>query len=888
MSRLGTFALVNRHLGYGRAASVLVAALVAVAVLATVIAPRALAVVAADELHTNLAARSPVLVDINGSGYMTFKPAGPGQTVAKRVSELDAVIAALPNVLPNPLATAAGTPQWVSRTAPLDAILPGVPRLHVLADLALDLHWMDRVRFIAGSPPAARDATADPDAPLEVAISAATAQATGLKAGDRIGYQLVPLVVAGIYEPLEPNDRYWAHQPDLATPIVSPAAGGFPTVSAGFYLATESAAAFTEDFSAGTLNAWIPIDGAEIDANDADLIATQARALATKQMTLLPYDGDLELQTALADSIQLVGARVTTITALLALSLSGLLGVLLAVFALGVRVIITRRATALSLAAARGASGTQLRTLMAIQGALISIPAGIVGAVVALLILPEPLVGPSAVAAWVLPGLIAVAPIVLSAVFTAPRGLRPSRADLRMRGRSRLREIAELTIVGLALLSLFLLSRRGLATSAASVGVDPLLSATPLLLALAVCVVVLRLYPLPLLALQRVFRRRNGAVGLLGSSRAIRDPALGFATALALVVGVSVIVFSIVFVGTLRAGIEQSAREVVGADVRLEATALDAATVRAIGDVAGVKETAALTVLDAVDFVHTDRPRQITVVIADTEALHSIRPDIPVIDRGTGPPPVLLSDDWSSAIQGPDSTLAGSEVAIAGALPADALPGISNDWLLIDAASVDQLGISVSSAQYLLITVEPGADSAVVAAGVREVARPTAGTKLTVESVATELQTTRTPVIVSLENALLIAAAAALALMVLTIVLASVTVATARNRMIGVLRMIGMSPRQIRGVVAWELGPLAITAIVVGVALGIALSAIVTGVVDLRPFVGGNLQPGIVIQPLWILVGVGAFAIAVIVAAAVAGVVGRRIAPAGAVKMGEG
>ncbi|MEO8528064.1 MAG: ABC transporter permease [Pseudolysinimonas sp.] len=887
MSRLGTFALLNRHLGSGRVASLLVAALVGVAVLATVLAPRALAVVARDELHADLAARSPVLVDINGSGDMTFRPSTASGTIAERVSELDKVIATLPRILPDPLGTATGTPQWVSRTTPADAILPGVPRLRVLADLVLDLHWMDRVTFTAGSAPAVRDAHATPDVPLEVAISAATAQATGLKPGDHVGYQLVPLVIAGIYQPLDPSDRYWAHQPDLATPNVAPAAGGFPTVSAGFYLATESAGGFTDDFSSGALTVWIPIDGTAVDYDDADLVATEASAVGTNP-SFLPYDGYLQLQSALGDSIQLVVARVTTITALLALSLSGLLGVLLAVFALGVRMIITRRAAALSLAAARGASGLQLRSVMGLEAALISIPAGIIGAVLGLLLLPEPLVGATAVVAWILPAAIAVSPIVLSLAFTAPRGLRPSRGDLRVRGRSRARGIAELAVVGMAAMSLLLLSRRGLATSAATVGVDPLLSATPLLLALAVCVIVLRLYPLPLLALQRVFRRRDGAVGLLGASRAIRDPALGFATALALVVGVSVIVFSTIFVGTLRGGVEQSARDAVGADVRVVATALDAETVHTIGQVAGVKSAAALTVLDAVDFVHDNRPRQVTVVIADTAALHAIRPDIPVIDHGTGPVPVLVSDDWSSAVQGADSKLAGSDIAITGVLPAGALPGIGHDWLLVDAASVDQLGFAVSSTQYLLITVEPGADSAVVGSAVRDVVDGVAGSNATVDDIVTELRTMRTPVIVSLENALLLAAAAALALTVLTIVLASVTVATARNRMIGVLRMIGMSPRQLRGVVAWELGPLAVTAIVVGVALGAVLTAIVTGVVDLRPFVGGNVQPRIVIEPLWILAGVGAFAVAVVVAAAIAGAVGRRVAPAGAVKMGEG
>ena len=41
------------------------------------------------------------------------------------------------------------------------------------------------------------------------------------------------------------------------------------------------------------------------------------------------------------------------------------------------------------------------------------------------------------------------------------------------------------------------------------------------------------------------------------------------------------------------------------------------------------------------------------------------------------------------------------------------------------------------------------------------------------------------------------------------------------RRLLGVLRILGMSRRQLRGVVAWELGPIAVTAVVVGTAVGL-------------------------------------------------------------------
>ncbi|MCU1416005.1 MAG: FtsX-like permease family protein, partial [Schumannella sp.] len=142
--------------------------------------------------------------------------------------------------------------------------------------------------------------------------------------------------------------------------------------------------------------------------------------------------------------------------------------------------------------------------------------------------------------------------------------------------------------------------------------------------------------------------------------------------------------------------------------------------------------------------------------------------------------------------------------------------------------------------------------------------------------------------VASMEFALLLAAAASLLLTMLTVILGSVAAATSRNRLIGVLRILGMSPRQLRAVQAWELGPVAITAMVVGTALGLALPLIVTNALDLRPFVGGQLQPGPAIEPLWVLAAVGSFGIVVVLAGVVAAALGRRFAPAGTLKMGEG
>jgi putative ABC transport system permease protein len=62
---------------------------------------------------------------------------------------------------------------------------------------------------------------------------------------------------------------------------------------------------------------------------------------------------------------------------------------------------------------------------------------------------------------------------------------------------------------------------------------------------------------------------------------------------------------------------------------------------------------------------------------------------------------------------------------------------------------------------------------------------------------------------------------------------------------------------------------------------------VVTDVLDLRPFVGGRVQPHPAVEPLLVLAGMGAFVLVVLAAGLVAVAVGRRVAPADTVKMGE-
>jgi putative ABC transport system permease protein len=894
---VGTFALMRRELALGPAA-LLLATLAAIAVFAVALAPRALDRIGDAELRHRLDDASVLTLDMTGTGRLGLPDdQGAGASASALAGSADTAIRSLSDRFDEPLRSAIGDAAWLVRTSASD-LDPAGDRPRTRLSLVVDLEWAERVQFIDGEAPAAWTGSelwtgveldgAQP--PIEIAISAGAAETLGLSVGDELldQGQGRTLHVAGVYEATDPADRYWTHTLDLGEPLVEGQPGSAPIVRLGAFVDPDSLAGLQAAFSNGPLTAWLPVDSSRLHYADLALLAQQARKALTSASSL-PFGGSLAFRTGLADELDLVGARVVSLSGLLALCVSGLAGVLIAVLALAIRTVLDRHAGALRLAVARGASRTQVRLAMLGLGALICVPAAALAVSVAALALPARI----DLAGWAAPVAVAAVPIALFGVLVSPS---PSgtRRDLTARGGGRARLVAEFALVALAVVAVVILSRRGLAAPSAEVGIDPLLSATPLLLAVAAATLVLRLYPVPLAGVRRALRRRDGAVGMLGAARAERDPALGHLVALALIVGIAVVVATTVLASTVRDGLTQAARETVAADVQVSAPDLGADVIAGIRRVPGVATVAPLVIELGAPFRQGVDDGGVLLVVADTAALHAVMGDFPVLAPGGGSAvPVLASDDWNEQLADDDLRIGDADVELAGSVATDVLPGVWDHWLLVDTRDAAELGLDLPDAERVLIGVEPSASLAVVAAEIDEVvtdAQPgdaeTVGV-VVVRDVDSTLTAARTPVIASLESGLLGVAVASLALTMLAVLLATVAAAATRNRLIGVLRILGMSRRQIRGLLAWELGPLAIAAVVAGTLLGLALPVVVTTALDLRTFVGGREQPGAVVDVAAVLVSIGAFAAAVLLAGAIAVVLGRRLAPAGAIKMGE-
>lgn len=922
--------LVRRQLAASRGASVALAVVVLLAAAVLSAWPRAVAQMHADQAAAETASTSVVQRDV-----VSVVPGVPG---AAAQGDPDATAAAWSSYLhgldavraarPEPLRSALGEGDFATSLHAVDMeAVPGNDVRFPSVVLRAAPGVGDHVEVVAGRWPAASEvvlpdaragdaAGSRPQGEVEVALSQEAADVLGWELGSvhlPVPSALPALRLVGTYAPTDADDPYWAHNPTATGPqVVDDLNTGVSALATAYVDPSMLGAAAAA--GSPTTRVWFPLDAAALtDADVAPLLA-QLRALTATQTDVgysTPVPGGSEVVSGsgegvarLSPSTEITGvleqvlAQRAGADAILAVVAAGPLGVTVAVLALGARLVVARRRAALALVRARGGSGLQLRGVMALEGLVVGVPAAAAGLGVAHLVVP----GPPTTTSVLLTLGAALAPAVLLAAATSPRGLREERTDLGVRSRGRARWVVEVLVVVAAAASVALLLQRGVVAGSASgasgasdaaAGVDPLLAAAPLLLALAACVVVLRLYPWPVRALSRVLARGRGLVGFLGSARAVRDTAGGLVPALALVVGVAVAGFSTVMYSTVQAGVQQQAWDAVGADVRLSGPIVDADGVARLAGLDGVAAVSAVADLGDLSLKQGVAGEKVGVVAVDAETFAQVQADVPgapSLPAGLGADgdrlPVLVSPATGVA-PGTDGVrllgTQGADVDVVGTV--DDVPGLRTRaaFVLVDADRAAELLGSAGRARVALLALDDGADPAAVVAQVRE-AYPN-GVVETPGGVAAERL--GTPVSAGLDTAFWVAAVLAGLLCAAAVVMTQMVAAPARARLLAVLRTLGLRPRQAQGLVAWELGPWALVSLLVGAALGVAVPALVLATVDLTPFTGGDAQPPLSVDPLLLAAVAGGFLLVVAAAVAVSAALSRRGDVAAELRTGE-
>lgn len=748
--------------------------------------------------------------------------------------------------------------------------------------------------------PAREEDERDPAAPAQdegipVLVSQDAAEQLQLEVGQSLGSG--PLVLSGTYRPVDAEDPRWQHIDNAATLGLIPDPDRGTTAFATVFLSPQNRGSTGQPASVRT-RLWYPVDPAGI-AGRTDEVAqlrTQLTGFLAQQYTVataaelgVPWEQTDQIPvftTELTSTLDRVVGQQRATSSLLAVIAAGPLGVALAVAALAARLVVHRRRPALTMALARGASPAQLRWLVAAEGLLLGLPAAALGHLAAMLLAP----GPTPWWQWLVTGVIALVPSTALAASLDDASLRQTRSDLSGRSRSRWRWVVEVSVLALAAVATWrLLDRGARGDDAADSGIDLLAAGTPVLLALAACVVALRLYPVPLAALTAGLHGRASLTPFLGAARALRDPAGGLVPALAVVLGTAIALVSAVLLTTITRGAETAAWDGNGAAVRLSGPVLTEEARARLGDIEGVTAVAGLADSGQTARLTTDdgERHSVRVWVVDGD-LQQVQAETPV----TGLPDALYAPEGPPgivALRGLDLpgdarlTLSRlDEVRLVGATPR--LPGADHaSGVVVDTARWREGGPGTLTPRITLIGIADDADPRQVAQTVR--AEAGSGVVTTVDERLREF--TDAPVTRGL-TALFVGATGVSALLtVLAVVAVQLMGSVARARLLSVLRTLGLAPGQTRALTAWELAPLLVVSVLVGGVLGLAVPWLLLRGLDLSGLTGGHVQPSLVLDPVVVALVLGAVVLTVLIAVTVSAWLSGRTNLAQALRVGE-
>ena len=909
-SHLSAAGLLRRQFLAGPGASIALASLVLVGAFLATAVPRAVAALHTEALAVQLAGVPANELDLTAqTRALPDEGASPSGTTLP--DDVDAVwglqeqtLLDLHAGMPDPLREVLGDPLVALSMGPVRATVPGAapssPVYRILP--GFDPRLREHVELASGDWPARVERELPATDALEIALAEPVAERMAWELDEVRFIEVLgedqPVRLAATVVPVDSGDGFWTHLRTALEPEVVDLGLAPPEITAVAFVDPGSWSAFGQVNLPVTMQAWFPVEPDRITADESGALrgrldefsSAMHRVGSGDWMDFFATVGEVGFLSGLGESLAEAATAAAASDAVLATIASGPIGVMIAVLVLGARVVFERRRTGLELAAARGASTGQLRGILGIEGLAIGAAAALAGGIAGTLAVPAD----AGLGGWLLVAAFALTPAALL-VSEAPSlsPLRRARADLGTTAGGRFRWVAELLVVLLAITAVVLLLRRGLATSAAQTGVDPLLAAVPLLLSLVACVVVLRLYPVPLAALVRSMSERPGLVPFLGAARALRDPSAGLVPVLAVVVGISVAVFSSVLLGTVRAGIETAADQRVGADAAITGVPLTRAQLDEFRAVRGVEAIAPVYSTRPSELSIDGRTRSTTLIVVDVEEMRRVqegRADAtPLPESLTEPPgdegvPVLLSGFVDRLIDGAhDLELDDESFRVLGAEDGTTAYSPRSNWMLIDRANAEPFTDTLVP-RTVLVRFEPGTDAAAITDRLRGIAGDVASVT-TPRQLASELsgRPTAQGMVVALVAAIVLASLLTAIAIVLTLVVGR----SARERLLPLLSTLGLARRGEQALVAWEVGPVASVAVVVGAALGAGLPFLVLQGIDLRAFTGGDAQPAVAYDPVLIAAVLVGSVLVTIVAAAAASRIGSRVNAARALRAEE-
>jgi putative ABC transport system permease protein len=741
------------------------------------------------------------------------------------------------DLLPAPLPGVVGD-AWFTGGVEGATMAPAGPR--TLLGLRFQAGMPDRVRMTTGRWPANSPRATT----VEVALTAGTAEQLGAPVGTVLevnspGQQVTGTgparyTVVGIFEPIDGADHAW----DTIRLALEPFPGLPPDVPPQAIALTDvpGLAVAARALQPMTLSWRYRVDEHRLDGSMLQPLIT-----AFAEVKRTPPAPGLTTSTNLDATLVRFDGQLRAVSALLAVVQAGLVATLLGLIALAAALAVERRREEFALVRARGG------TIAAIGGralteSLVVLPL----ATAAGWLLGTYVPGRAAATGWLVVGVGAVATLaipVLAAVSQRRLSFTARRQDLVRHRPSTRRLTAELFFLLVAGMGAYLLRRRGLSPDGS---VDPYLASVPVLLAVGAAIVALRIFPWPLGQLGKLAARARGTVAFLGLARAGRGAPVTIGPLAVLVVAIATGIFSGVVMSSIGDARDRATDLELPADARVSGSAFTPDTAERLAAVPGVTAVAPLAVDAATTYTTASAAGPVQVAVVDAAALNrvvaasgagvSLPPALVDARPGAGPVPALVSPDVAAKVSAGGKTTMNSRpydftvAAVAETfpgvgstsgrfivLPLQALPDAAeitpDEFLLAGDASAEALRAASTEGSAGDVTVTTWADHrrSLDQTGANEVLSFTFTT----------------------------GAVGATALALLAVGFTVLAGARVRGQVLSRLRTLGLSGRQGRGLLVYELVPLVTIAVLAGGLVGVFLPRLIGPALGLSSFTSG-------------------------------------------------
>ena len=343
----------------------------------------------------------------------------------------------------------------------------------------------------------------------------------------------VTVLVTGIVVPVDPDSSFWGTDPGvLSAHLQFQGPTQSPYWAAGVIAGPEEAGELQSYFSSPNLRMeWVfPLDVSSLDSQQVQPLSDALEKIGIQVPTLsgptAPVASALTISSSMWFALNLFIATAQSVDTLLWLIYVSLTVAGLAVLLLAARTVVMRRSAEITVIRARGGSLWQIAVGTGRDAALLCVPAAVIAAVLAILVVPVAGAAQdagSAVSWW--PPIAVVAAAVLGPALIAAwqHRLPRRRTAVPRRQRAGTRLVMEAALVAASVAGIVVFRDQGVQAGS---GVNLYTSSAPILVAIPAVIVVLRLYPLVLRGLLRASARSSRAPAFLGLARASRTAAL--------------------------------------------------------------------------------------------------------------------------------------------------------------------------------------------------------------------------------------------------------------------------------------------------------------------------------------------------------------------------